>query len=478
MTRPTLAPCSPLQQRFLTVDADIIVYGGAAGSAKTYGGILRHLRYIHDPDYVGYVVRRNETMLRQSGGAFEEAVKMSKIICPRGLKYTTKPMKIVFPSGATINFTGYEDDKAGDKFQGIQISACMFDEGTQAKEEHIWWLTSRLRSQAKMNGCIWITCNPDPDSYLFKWVEWYLYPKGHEFEGRPDPVKNGKIRYFVRLGNTIHWGDSENELIEKWSGHTYDTLQPKKFCFLGGTCLDNPPLLKSNPQYLSTLQSGTRIQVERLLKGNWLAREESSGYFKREWLGELLDAPPTDTVRKVRSWDLAGSIKSETNPNPDWTVGTLISKDANGKYCIEDMVRFRARHGEVLDRIVEVAKMDGDDVTITIPKDAGAAGAVALAYHVDVLSQHGFTCKHTNTSKSKLKRFEPVSASMEVGNFTCVKGDWNEDMFSELEAFVGVSRSLKDDIVDSISDSYATLSKMRKIPEFNLPDLHIASRFN
>ena len=100
--KPTLAPCSPLQQRFLTVDADIIVYGGAAGSAKTYGGILRHLRYIHDPDYVGYVVRRNETMLRQSGGAFEEAVKMSKIICPRGLKYTTKPMKITFPSGATI----------------------------------------------------------------------------------------------------------------------------------------------------------------------------------------------------------------------------------------------------------------------------------------------------------------------------------------------------------------------------------------
>lgn len=155
-----------------------------------------------------------------------------------------------------------------------------------------------------------------------------------------------------------------------------------------------------------------------------------------------------------------------------------MSKDLNGKYIIEDVVRFRARHGEVLDRIVETAKLDGDDVIITIPKDAGAAGAVALAYHVDILSQNGFTCKPTNTSKSKLKRFEPVSASIEVGNFKCVKGDWNEEFFSELEAFAGVSRSLKDDQVDAVSDAYATLSKMRKIPEFNLPDLQIASRFN
>lgn len=264
---PKLSPCSPMQQRFISVEADIIVYGGAAGAAKTYGGILRHLKYVHDPNYVGYIVRRNEKVMRDAGATFDEAVQMAKILCPRGLKYTTKPMLITFPSGAKLMFVGYEDDKAKDKFQGKQISTVMYDEGTHAKEEHIWWLISRLRSKAKVNGHIWITCNPDPDSYLFKWVEWYLYPKGHEFEGRPDPEKNGKIRYFIRLGNTIHWGDSEKELIDKWSGHSFETLRPKRFCFLGATARDNPPLIKGNPDYISTLMTGGRIQTERLVYG-------------------------------------------------------------------------------------------------------------------------------------------------------------------------------------------------------------------
>lgn len=180
---------------------------------------------------------------------------------------------------------------------------------------------------------------------------------------------------------------------------------------------------------------------------NWYVREEESGYFKREWLKEPLRTPPKNTTNKVRAWDLAGSVPSETNSNPDWTVGVLMSKDSNGKYCIEHVERFRARHGEVLDRIVEVAKRDGDDVTIVIPRDAGQAGATAAAYHVGVLADQGFRCKVQGTSKSKLKRFEPVSASMEVGNFTIVQGDWNETYFDEMEAFDGLasSRTKKDD---------------------------------
>ena len=44
------------------------------------------------------------------------------------------------------------------------------------------------------------TMNPDPDSWVRKYVDWYLYPEGHDKEGRPDPEKQGVIRYFIQGG--------------------------------------------------------------------------------------------------------------------------------------------------------------------------------------------------------------------------------------------------------------------------------------
>lgn len=478
MTVP-LGPSSEIQKTFLNVDATVVVYGGSRGAGKTYVGILRHLRFCQDPKYVGYIIRRNETMLKSDGGAFNEAVELCRRFCP-DIKVTSKPMRIKFPWGATISFRGYEDDKASDNYRGLQISAAMIDEGNQLKEDHIWMLLSCLRSEAKMDGNIWITCNPDPDSYLARWVDWYLYPKDHPLGGRVDPDKSGRIRYFIRCGEETLWDEDKETLVERVKT-TYGIKNPKplSFTFIGGNIYSNPLLIKNNPMYLANLESLRRVAKERDLYGNWYVREEEAGYFKREWLGEPLRTPPKDVNNRVRAWDLAGSIPSETNSNPDWTVGVLMSKDTNGKYCIEHVERFRARHGEVLDRIVEVARRDGDDVTIIIPKDAGQAGATAAAYHVGVLAEQGFKCKVQGTSKSKLKRFEPASCSMEVGNFTIVQGDWNEPFFDELEAFDGLasSRTKKDDQVDGVSDGFAVLSTMRRVPLFSLPELRQANRF-
>lgn len=210
---------------------------------------------------------------------------------------------------------------------------------------------------------------------------------------------------------------------------------------------------------------------------NWYVRAEEAGYFKREWLGKLLVNRPSNIVNEVRAWDLAGSVKSETNADPDWSVGVKMTKDSSGKYCITDVKRFRARHGEVLDKIIEIAMEDGDEVTVVIPRDAGQAGQVASAYQVGKLAEAGFKAKIKQASKSKLKRFEPVSASMEVGNFTCMEGAWNEEYFMELEGFDGVSRNKHDDQVDATSDAFSTLAVMRKIPDFNLPNITMQNRF-
>lgn len=435
-------------------------------------GLMHHLKYVKDPNYRGYVVRRNATMLMKSGGLFDEAKYLYKMFDKR-VQIKLKEQKFVFPSGAEIAFAHYENDAAADQWQGIQISSVLYDEATQADEAHILWLLSRLRSKAKMTGKLALTCNPSPDSYLRKWVDWYLYPKDHEFAGRPNPDRDGKVRYFIRKHNQMIWADTEQELFDKYGA----SCRPMSFQFISATIKDNPPLLELNPDYLTNLENLKYVEKERLLFGNWDARPEGSGYWKRDWC-EIVELPPMITERKVRSWDIAGSVPSETNPSPDWTAGTLVSKDKYGTYYVEDVQRFQKRHGEVLQKIIETAKADGADTLIVIPCDPGAAGKAYATSMVRELAEHGFYARTKATNKSKVTRFAPFCAASSAGLVKIVRGAWNEDFLSELEAFDG-SRKVKDDQVDSVGDGFMMLASSVQIPTFSPPsDLGKSNQFN
>src|SRR5439155_111492 len=82
--------------------------------------------------------------------------------------------------------------------------------------------------------------------------------------------------------------------------------------------LDNPALLRVNPDYLAWLLSLPLLERERLLGGNWKIRPAAGLYFKREWCA-VVDQIPAD-LDIVRYWDLAATEKTELN-DPDWTVG-------------------------------------------------------------------------------------------------------------------------------------------------------------
>ena len=151
-----------------------------------------------------------------SGGLFWEAVALYRQYDP-DIQVKLKDQKIVFSSGAEISFSHYENDAAAKKYQGIQISNIFYDEVTHAdNEEQIWWLWSRLRSNSKNIHSIWMSCNPDNASWVLKYAEWYLYPEGHEHAGRPDPEKNGKIRYLLRIGGELFWSESAEYLIKTY----------------------------------------------------------------------------------------------------------------------------------------------------------------------------------------------------------------------------------------------------------------------
>lgn len=393
------------------------------------------LQHVHHKGFRGVISRRTTTMLKSSGGILDKCLQLFPKIDPK-VRWKSQDNKFVFSSGAEIYLRHFEYFKDHVNWQGTEYTEILCDEGTQFEEEMVLYCMSRLRNpNCPVKPRLRITCNPDKNSYLRKWVDWYIDEEGYPIEERC-----GVKRYFIRRDNTFIWGDTREEIIEKYK------VDPKivlSFTFINATVKDNPVVLENNPEYVGWLESLGRVEKARLLFGNWNVSSEATGYWKKEWC-EVVDKPPLDAIKVARAWDISGSLPSELMPNPDWTAGVRISKDRYGTYYIEDVVRFRARHGEVFERMVEAAKQDGEDTLIVVPADPGASGKQYASTLIRDLAERGFYAKSKPTSKSKVQRFAPFCAACESGNVKIVAGEWNDAFIDELEAFDG-SRRVKDD---------------------------------
>lgn len=120
---------------------------------------MRHLLWKDDPLYRGFCIRKNSTAIMKSGGLFDAAVHLYSQV--DDIKIKLKDQRIVFDSGASVSFSHYENDSAGQLYHGLELSNVFYDECTHADEKHIWWLISRLRTKAKLDPSIWLSCNPE-----------------------------------------------------------------------------------------------------------------------------------------------------------------------------------------------------------------------------------------------------------------------------------------------------------------------------
>ena len=181
--------------------------------------------------------------------------------------------------------------------------------------------------------------------------------------------------------------------------------------------------------------------------------------------------------KRVRAWDISGTLPSDQNPDPDYTVGVLMSKDKSNRYCIEDVIRDRRRYGGVLELIIQTAKNDGSDIEIIIPRDPGAAGLAYASQLVREIAEEGFSARMRATNQSKVTRFAPFASCCEAGGVDIVKAPWNDILFHELEAFDG-SRKGHDDICDAVSDAFMSLTRSVILPNMSLPDYRVPNPIN
>ena len=469
--REVIAPASLPQELFINSDADITIASGSAGSSKSYSILLKWFRYVDCPHSRGVIFRTTSTQLLAQGGLWEEAQSLFKRVYGDKLKINIKLMKITFPKGSSLQFSHYENEKAKEKFKGLQADYIAFDEATEFTEEQITYLLSRNRNpkaEVYHKASMCMATNPHCDSFLKDWIWWWLDPE----TGIPDPKKKGVTRYFVKQRDgTLDWYDTREEAEVVYG--TEGDNGVKSMCVIGSTVYDNPFISKA---YIGNLKTQSRVEQDRLLYGSWTAREESAGYFKKEWLTQLKYARG-DSVAKVRAWDLAASVPSESYKNPDWTAGVLMSKDKEKMYTIEHVTRFRERFQGVEQRIIDQAYEDGRDVVILIPKDVGSsAQSYAMSLQAKI-AELGFTVRLVKPKLDKVTRFGAFAAMAEALRVRFVEDDWNKDYFNELEMFDG-SRKNKDDQVDATSDAFNYLRTSIQIPNFNMTSYTQQNRFS
>lgn len=431
--------------QFLASSADIAIYGGGAGGGKTWALLMEPMRHISNPRFGAVTFRRTTTQIRNEGGLWDESAELYPHVgaMPRGHVLEWK-----FPSGAKLKFDHLEHDKTVYNHQGAQIPLICFDELTHFSERQFWYMVSRNRSMCGVRPYIRATCNPDADSWVARLIAWWI----DQDTGFAIPERAGVIRWFVRVGETIIWADSPEDLAEYTMVDERGNevpIPPKSLTFIPAKLTDNKALMAADPGYMASLMALPTVERERLLGGNWKIRPAAGLYFRREWV-TAVDVAPAD-IRWVRGWDLASTPKTETN-DPDWTCSTKIGRTPDGRYFVAHHNYDQTTPAGVERMIKNTAEADGREVEISLPQDPGQAGKAQISGLTKMLS--GYNVRSSPETGDKLTRFGGFSAQAEAGNVFYIRGPWNERWLSELEGF---PEAPHDDDADSTSRAFNAL---------------------
>lgn len=437
-----IRPNSRPQTIFLSTPADIAIYGGAAGGGKTWALLLDPLRHINNSDFGATVFRRTYRQVMHKGGMWEESRKLYPHLGARPAW-----MKWTFPSGAIINFAYMKTENDKFQYDGAQIPQISFDQLEHFTELQFFYMLSRNRSMCGVRPYIRATCNPDADSWLSKFLEWWINPDtGYAIEER-----SGVLRWMVRSGDDLHWGDSREEMLER-----FPEIIPLTVTFIPAKVHDNIDLLENDPAYISRLMGLPKIERERLLKGNWKIRAGAGLLFNRAWFS-ILPACPSGGIA-IRFWDFAATEKKLDKQDPDYTASVLI-RFVDGTYYIEDCTDGQLAPLEAEKQFYNLSVQDyhrfrriGVQYKVRWEVEPGSAAVREAVRFTRQLAKMipSVDAKGVPSTGDKIQRAQAFSAQSEVGNVMLVNGPWNERWLNHMHN----QPTDHDDIMDASSGAF------------------------
>jgi predicted phage terminase large subunit-like protein len=457
------------QKQFYESDVDVVIYGGAAGGGKSFGLLLDFAKpqYIKTNLYRGVIFRKSYPELLAPLGLVDESYGLYSDL---GGQFVAKPNPVWRWNayGSKIEFRHLQHEKTKYQYKGAQFTRLGFDElaGDETQgfsEDQFFYMLSRNRSMCGIKPQTRATTNPDPDSWVARFIQWWWDPK----DGYAIPERSGVVRYFLRINQVIYWADDKESLITEFRDEldeiceqSFGLVKPqdliKSFTFICSSVFDNRLLLDKNPGYLAELNAQHNVEKERLLFGNWKIRFAAGLVFSGEWF-KVIDYKdlPCEPLIKIRFWDLAATSREDAGKKTCSTAGCLMAMIGTNIYIL-DLLVFQRKAGEVFEAIKGTAIADGINTKIRYELEGGASSKILESDFAGELQSvnREFDIRAIKPDKSKLQRALPLATQAQQGHVFLIRGDWNGQFLSAVESFDGLFKATVNDIVDSATGAY------------------------
>ena len=406
------------------------------------------MRHVDKEKFRGVIFRRTYPQVTNPGGLWDES---NKVYPYANGSARSQSLSWVFPSGARIKFAHLQHDGDEYNWQGSQICFIGFDELTHFTEPQFWYLLSRSRSLSGVRPYVRATTNPDADSWVADMLDWWI----DQDTGYPIRERGGVVRWFVRLENVLHWGDTAADLKAQFG----EGVMPKSFTFVPSSVFDNQVLMSQDPGYLANLQAQTLVERERLLMGNWKVRPEAGKVFDRHWFEPVLTPDLGET--EVRFWDFAATERQTAGADPDYTATVKMRRQGN-TYTIVHAAQRRLAPPDVEAWLLEMARADQDAIrqersnrryAVRWEIEPGSAGKRDSYRLVSLLA--GFDAAGVRPSGDKLTRAKPLAAQARVGNVKILKAEWNNEYLTHMHHQPDWPH---DDLMDASSGAFTYLA--------------------
>ena len=394
------------QKVFLRTNSLEAFFGGAAGGGKSSALLMAALQFVDVPGYNAILFRRTYADLALPGAIMDRF--QSWVANYEDVRWNANQYTAVFPSGARISFGYLNNSQDYLRYKGAEFQFIGMDEVTEIRESDYRYMFSRLRRPAggplsKVPLRMRSASNPAPN-----WVRQRFIVEGKEY---------GRI-------------------------------------FVPSMLTDNPGI--DAESYRQSLQALDPIERKRLEEGDWWSTtlgtmfdRESVVVVDNHEIPEL-----TSAARAVRFWDLAATEPSQSNPDPDWTVGTLMMFDQGVAYIL-DVRKVRARGEKVEQLIAQTAYEDGHSVAIRMEQEPGSSGKALVDQYARYVVP-GYDFAGIRATGDKETRARPFAAAVANGNVRCVRASWLTDWLDELASFPEACPH--DDQVDSAVGAFTHLT--------------------